>query len=88
MNIIPKIGYVPVSNTTKVVKDTPAGLFSLTCVAAGTVTAYDSATGATGNVLYTGTLAPGQIALWGAHGLAANNGLVVVCTGTFNVAYT
>jgi hypothetical protein len=30
----------------------------------------------------------GEIATWASHGIAANNGLVVVAAGTVNIAYT
>lgn len=83
-----KLGYKQVANTTAVVKATPAGLFSVTCVVAGAVTVYDNASAGSGTVLYKKTMAEGDIANWGSHGLAANNGITVVATATVNVAYT
>jgi len=83
-----KLGYQQVAAATAVIKPTPAGLFSVTCIIAGTVTVYDSASAASGNILYTKTMAVGEIANWGSHGIAANNGLVVVSAGTVNIAYT
>lgn len=86
--IADKLGYQQVAAATAVIKPTPAGLFSVTCVVAGAVTVYDSAADASGTILYTKTMAVGEIANWGSHGLAANLGLVVVAAGTVNVAYT
>lgn len=86
--IVDKLGYKPVATATSVIKPTPAGLFSVTCIVAGAVTVYDNASAASGVILYTKTMAEGEIAHWGSHGIAANNGLVVVAAGTVNVAYT
>jgi hypothetical protein len=83
-----KLGYQQVAAATVVIKPTPAGLFSVTCIVAGAVTVYDSAAAASGNILYTKTMAVGEIATWASHGISANNGLVVVAAGTVNVAYT
>ena len=83
-----KLGYQQVAAATTVIKPTPAGLFSVTCIVAGAVTVYDSASAASGVILYTKTMAVGDIATWASHGIAANNGLVVVAAGTVNVAYT
>lgn len=84
-----KLGYVQVNNTTTVVKPSPAGLFGLVVVGAGDVTAYDNASAASGNVLYAKTgAAAGDVVHFGGNGISANNGLVVVTTGTVNVLYT
>jgi hypothetical protein len=86
--IVDKLGYKQVAAATSIIKPTPAGLFSVTCIVAGDVTVYDNASAGSGVILYKATLAVGDIAHWGSHGLAANNGLVVVAAGTVNVAYT
>lgn len=84
-----KLGYVQVNNTTRVVKPTPAGFFGLSVVGAGNVTVYDNASAASGTVLYTKTGATaGEVVDFGGNGIAANNGLTVVTTGTVNVLYT
>lgn len=84
-----KLGYKQVANATAVIKNTPAGLFSITCVVGGAVVIYDNATAGSGTVLYTKTLTAGDVVNWGSHGIAANNGLTaVVTTGTMNIAYT
>ena len=61
---------------------------SQAALVAGAVTVYDNASAASGNILYKKTMAEGEIATWASHGIAANNGLVVVAAGTVNVAYT
>ena len=83
-----KLGYQQVAAATAVIKPTPAGLFSVTCIVAGAVTVYDNASAGSGTILYTKTMAVGDIATWASHGIAANNGLVVVAAGTVNIAYT
>ena len=84
-----KLGYVNVPTTAgQVIKTGPAGLFSITStVTGGAVTIYDN-TSAAGTILFTKTLAVGDIIHWGGNGLAANNGLYIVVTGTVIVAYT
>ena len=87
--IADKLGYKQVANTTTVIKATPAGLFSITCIVGGAVVVYDNATAGSGTVLYSKTLVAGDVVHWGSHGIAANKGLtVVVTTGTANIAYT
>ena len=87
--IADKLGYKQVADTTTVIKATPAGLFSITCIVGGAVVVYDNATAGSGTVLYSKTLVAGDVVHWGSHGIAANNGLtVVVTTGTANIAYT
>jgi hypothetical protein len=83
-----KLGYKQVAAATTVIKSTPAGLFSVTCVVAGAVTVYDNASAGSGTVLFKKTMAEGEIANWGSHGIAANNGITVVSAGTVNIAYT
>ena len=88
---IQKLGYFNSGATAGVQVGTagPRGLFSITStVTGGAVTIYDG-TDTSGNILYTKTLAVGDIVHWGTHGIAANKGLfLVVAAGTVNVAYT
>ena len=84
-----KLGYKVVSAATTVIKATPAGFFGLTVTGAGNVTVYDNASAASGVVLYTKTGATaGDTVDFGGNGIAANNGLTVVTTGTVVVLYT
>lgn len=88
--IADKIGYYNSGVTAGVqIKTGPAGLFSITStITGGAVTVYDG-TSTSGTILYTKTLAVGDIAHWGGLGIAAKNGLfLVVAAGTVNVAYT
>lgn len=86
------VGYTAVTQATAVtIKTGPAKLFGLTVTAstAGTVTIYDN-TSAAGTVLFTkSSLAVGDVIHFGGVGLAAKNGLHVVCggTATVNVLY-
>lgn len=88
-----KLGYVQVTQAAaSQVKTGPAGLFGIVVVAStsGTVTVYDN-TAASGTVLFTkSSLAVGEVIQFGGQGIAANNGLHVVCggTATVNVLYT
>ena len=84
-----KLGYANVPTTAgQVIKTGPGGLFSITStVTGGAVTIYDN-TSAAGTILFTKTLAVGDIIHWGGNGLAANNGLYIVVTGNVIVAYT
>lgn len=88
-----KLGYKQVTQAAAVtLKNGPAGLFGVIVVAstAGTVTIYDN-TAASGTVLLTkSTLAVGETIHFGGLGVAAKNGLHVVCggTATVNVLYT
>jgi hypothetical protein len=87
--IVDKLGYRQVANTTTVIKATPAGLFSITCIVGGACVVYDNATAASGVVLYSKTLVAGDVVHWGGTGIATNNGLtVIVTTGTVNVTFT
>lgn len=84
-----KLGYKVVTNETLVIKPTPAGFFGLSVTGAGNVTVYDNATAGSGVVLYTKTgAAAGDVVHFGGNGIAANNGLTVVTTGTAVVLYT
>lgn len=84
-----KLGYRVVNNTTTTIKPTPAGFFGLSITGAGDVTVYDNASAASGVILYKKTgAAVGDIAHFGGNGIAANNGLTVVTTGTVVVMYT
>jgi hypothetical protein len=84
-----KLGYQVVNNTTVVIKPTPAGFFGLSVTGAGNVTVYDNASAASGVVLYTKTGATaGDTVSFGSNGIAANNGLTVISTGTVVVLYT
>lgn len=84
-----KLGYVVVNNTTTTIKPTPAGFFGLSVTGAGNVTVYDNASAGSGVVLYTKTGATaGDVVHFGGNGIAANNGLTVVTTGTVVVLYT
>lgn len=84
-----KLGYQVVNNTTTAIKPTPAGFFGLSVTGAGNVTVYDNASAASGVVLYTKTGATaGDVVHFGGNGIAANNGLTVITTGTVVVMYT
>ena len=84
-----KLGYQVVNNTTTTIKPTPAGFFGLSVTGAGNVTVYDNAAAGSGVVLYTKTGATaGETVHFGGNGIAANNGLTVVTTGTVVVLYT
>lgn len=84
-----KLGYQVVANTTTTIKPTPAGFFGLSVTGAGNVTVYDNASAASGVVLYTKTGATaGDVVHFGGNGIAANNGLTVITTGTVVVLYT
>lgn len=69
------------------IKTGPAKFFGLTVTAstAGTVTIYDN-TAASGVVVFTkASLAVGDVIHFGGTGVAAKNGLHVVCGGTATV---
>lgn len=83
-----KLGYRQVNNATLVVKPSPAGLFGIVAVSAGTVTAYDNASAAAGVVLFTKVLAAGEVVHFGGNGISANNGITVEATGAANILYT
>lgn len=84
-----KLGYRVVNNTTTSIKETPAGFFGLSVTGAGNVTVYDNASAGSGVILYSKTgAAVGDVVQFGGNGIAANNGLTVVTTGTVVVLYT
>lgn len=91
--IAPKLGYANVTQAAgALLKTGPAGLYAITCTVStgGTVTVYDN-TSAAGTVLFTkSSLAVGDVIHFGGLGIAAKNGLYVVCggTATVNVLYT
>lgn len=89
------VQYVSYANVTQAaaatIKTGPAKLFGLTVTASssGTVTIYDN-TAASGTVVFTkASLAVGDVIHFGGTGIAAKNGLHVVCggTATVNVLY-
>ena len=89
--IADKIGYYNSGVTAGVaIKAGPAGLFGIiSTVTGGAVTIYDNKSAASGVILYTKTLAVGDVIHFGGLGLAAKNGLfLVVGAGTVNVLYT
>lgn len=86
---IEKIGYFNQATTAGAqIKTGPAGLYGIiSTVTGGAVTVYDG-TSTGGTILYTKTLAVGDIIHFGGMGIAAKNGLFIVVTGTVNVLYT
>jgi hypothetical protein len=84
-----KVGYKNQGTTAgALVKSGPAALFGVvSTVTGGACTIYDN-TAASGTILFTKTLAVGDVIQFGGNGIAANNGLFIVVTGTVNVLYT
>lgn len=88
-----RLGYAVVTQAAAAtLKTGPAAFYGLTVTAstAGTVTIYDN-TAASGTVLFTkSSLAVGDVIHFGSFGIAAKNGLHVVCggTATVNVIYS
>ena len=85
-----KIGYLNQGATAGAqVKTGPAGFFGLVCtLVGGAVTVYDG-TSTGGVILYTKTLAVGDVVTFGNIGIAAKNGLFIVVTGaTVNVLFS
>lgn len=87
------VGYRQVTQASAVtVKSGPAKFFGIVVVAStsGTITIYDN-TSAAGTVLFSdATLTAGDVVHFGGLGVAAANGLHVVCGGTaatVNVLY-
>lgn len=82
------VGYTTVTQAAAAtVKTGPAKFCGLTVTVstAGTVTIYDN-TAASGTVLFTkSSLAVGDVIHFGGIGIAAKNGLHVVCGGTATV---
>lgn len=87
--IAPKISYFNQATTAgQLIKSGPAGLYGIvSTVTGGAVTIYDN-TSASGTILYTKTLAVGDVVHFGGIGLAAKIGLYIVVTGTVNVLYS
>ena len=87
--IAPKLGYFNQGTTAgQLIKTGPAGLYGIvSTVTGGAVTIYDN-TSAAGTILYTKTLAVGDVVHFGGLGIAAKLGLFIVVTGTVNVLYT
>lgn len=89
-----KVGYSVVeSGTAKQVKTGPAALFGVTMTGGigGTVTVYDDVGGTAVVLAAKGTMSIGDTIHFGGIGLAANEGLYVVVSGTgvkMNVLYT
>lgn len=84
-----KLGYHNQATTAGAqIKTGPAGLFGIiSTVTGGAVTIYDG-TSTSGTILYTKTLAVGDVVHFGGLGLAAKKGLFIVVTGTVNVLFT
>ena len=87
--IAPKISYKNQGTTAGVqIKTGPAGLYGIiSTVTGGACTIYDG-TSTSGTILFTKTLAVGDVIQFGGIGIAANNGLFIAVTGTVNVLYT
>lgn len=88
--IADKLGYHNQDITAGVqIKLGPAGFFGVvSTVTGGAVTIYDG-TSTSGTILFTKTLAVGDVIHFGGLGIAAKLGLfVVVAAGTVNVIYT
>lgn len=70
------------------VKVGPTGFYGVTStITGGAVTVYDG-TSTSGTILFTKTLAVGDVIHFGGNGIAAKNGLfVVVAAGTVNILY-
>ena len=90
---VDKLSYATVTQAAAAtVKSGPAGLYGIivTASTSGTVTVYDNTT-ASGTVLFTkSSLSVGDVIHFGGLGIAANNGIHVVCggTATVNVMFT
>lgn len=87
--ISPKLGYWNQGATAGAqIKTGPAGLFGIICtLVGGAVTVYDG-TSTGGTILFTKTLAVGDIITFGGYGVAAKTGLFIAVTGaTVNVIY-
>lgn len=88
--IAPKLGYYPSGVTAGVqIKTGPSGFFGVTStITGGAVTVYDG-TSTGGTILFTKTLAVGDVIQFGGLGIAAKNGLfLVVAAGSVVVLYT
>jgi len=87
--IATKLGYFNSGATVGVqIKTGPAGFYGIvSTVAGGAVTIYDG-TSTSGTILYTKTLAVGEVVDFGGLGFAAKSGLFLATAGTVNVLYT
>lgn len=88
--IADKLGYYNTGVTVGAqIKTGPSGLFGIvSTVTGGAVTIYDG-TSTSGTILFTKTLAVGDVIHFGGLGYAAKSGLfIVVAAGTVNVLYT
>lgn len=85
--VSPKVGYQSVAAGT-LIKSGPAGLYGIvSTVTGGAITVYDN-TAASGTILFTKTLAVGDVIHFGGNGIAAKLGLYVSITGTAVIMYT
>lgn len=85
--IAPKLGYKSIAANT-LIKTGPAGFFGVISTATGgAITVYDNTTNS-GTILFSKTLAVGDVVHFGGNGIAAANGLYVVITGTAVIMYT
>lgn len=87
--VAPKLGYFNQGTTAgALIKSGPSGLYGIvSTVTGGAVTIYDN-TSAAGTILFTKTLAVGDVIHFGGLGIAAKLGLYIVVTGTVNVIYS
>lgn len=84
--IAPALSYWNGSSAS-LIKTGPAGLYGVvSTVTGGAVTIYDN-TAASGTILFTKTLAVGDVIHFGGLGIRAKNGLYISVTGTVNVLY-
>lgn len=84
-----RLGYVSQGTTAGAqVVSGPSGFFGLiSTVTGGAVTIYDG-TSTSGNILFSKTLTVGEVVHFGGMGIAAGNGLFIVCTGTVVVLFS
>lgn len=87
--IAAKLSYYNTGTTTGAqIKAGPAGLYGIiSTVTGGSCVVYDG-TSTAGTILYSKTLAVGDVVHFGGNGIAAKNGLYIAVTGTVNVMYT
>ena len=87
--IAPKLGYWNQGTTAGAqIKLGPAGLYGIvSTVTGGACTLYDG-TSTSGTILFTKTLAVGDVVHFGGLGITAKSGLYIAVTGTVNVLYT
>lgn len=84
-----RLGYKQVENTPLLVKSGPAGLYAIVAITSVTLCTIFDSTSASGDLLWEGSLTPGQVVHFGGNGLAANNGIYVTIggSGTVNILY-